>query len=142
MTDDLVVLRVTPQSAGLLASVADDVFDDPVSPEGAARYLAAEGHALFVAIKDGVVVGQIRGVIHAQPDGPPQLYIDNLGVAPAEQRKGVASALLAALLAWGREQGCAICWVATETDNPEGLGFYEAAGFDRKTLAWLELDLL
>lgn len=135
------IRRVMSGSTELLSRVADDVFDGPVSPTSAAGFLAASGHAMFVALKDGVVVGQIRGVIHQQPDGEPQLYIDNLGVAPAEQRQGLGRLLLVSLLTWGGQLGCTLCWVATETDNAEALGFYEATGFSRKTLAWLELEL-
>lgn len=138
---DFEVLHVTPETAPLLDRVAEDVFDDAITPASAAAFLAAPGHALLVALADGVVIGQARGIVHAQPDGPPQLYIDNLGVAPASQRRGAATALVRALKAWGLAQGCVSCWVATETDNAEGLGFYESLGMTRKTLAWFEAEL-
>jgi aminoglycoside 6'-N-acetyltransferase I len=80
-------------------------------------------------------------VVHKQPDGAPHLYIDNLGVAPAEQRQGLGRILLVSLLAWGKQYGCELCWVATETDNAQALAFYAATGFEQKTLAWLEIDL-
>jgi aminoglycoside 6'-N-acetyltransferase I len=135
------ILRLTPRDAGVLGNVVEDVFDGSVSPADAAAFLPAPGHALFVALADAVVVGQIRGLVHVQPDGPSQLYIDNLGVAPGEQRKGAATALIRALLAWGREQGCVACWVATETDNEEARAFYSAVDLREKALAWFETDL-
>lgn len=138
---DFTIHRMTPRDAGLLGNVADDVFDGPITPATSAAYLAAPGHALFVALKDGIVVGQVRGIVHVQPDEPAQLYIDNLGVAPPVQRQGVATGLVRALLAWGRQRGCAGAWVATETENAEAMACYATLGFEQKTLAWFSRDI-
>lgn len=137
------ILLVTRDKAGALAAdrILADVFDDDIDAAGLAAYLDAPGHALFVARADDAVVGQARGCVHLQPDGPPELYIDNLGVAPAYKRRGIATALVRALIDWGRAQGCASMWVATETDNAEGLAFYKALGLDAKTMAYFETEI-
>ncbi len=139
--DGFSILHVTPRDAGVLGNVAEDVFDGPVSPASAAAFLAAPGHALFVALSDAVVVGQVRGMVHLHPDEPSQLYIDNLGVTPTEHRKGVATALVRALLAWGRDQGCGIVWVAAESDDKTAQAFYASLGFEPETLAWFQAEL-
>lgn len=56
----------------------------------------------------------------------PHWYLATLGVAPAAQGCGLGRALLRALLA--RADGDALpCYL--ETDRPENVAFYEAAGF-------------
>lgn len=136
------IVLVTPERRVLLSgSIADDVFDDDMDADALATFLDAPGHALFVALEDGVVVGQARGCVHLQPDGPPQLYIDNLGVAPAHKRRGIATGLVRALMAWGRSQDCALVWVSTEPDNAEGLAFYRSLGLAAKTMTWFETPL-
>lgn len=135
------VRRITAETARLLERVAEDVFDEEIVPERLIHYLADTRHALFVATEDDVVIGQARGMIHLQPDKPPELYIDNLGVAPAHQRRGLARALVQALMNWARSEGCASAWVATETDNVQANPFYAALGFTRATVAYYETAL-
>jgi aminoglycoside 6'-N-acetyltransferase I len=135
------VFRVTLETASCLGRIAEDVFDDEISPVFLEAYLAAPGHALFVAVADGVVIGQARGITHAQPDAPPQLYIDNLGVTPSCQRQGVATRLVLALQDWARANGCTSSWVATEIENAKARGFYAAAGFSGQTVAYYEMDV-
>ena len=126
---------ITPANAALLAHVDPDVFDHAIDPAHLAAYVAAPLHAMFIAMEDGLVVGQIRGCVHLQPDRAADLYIDNLGTAPSHQRRGVASAMMKAMLDWGRTQGCVYAWVATETDNEQAKGFYAAQSFTHDTMA-------
>jgi aminoglycoside 6'-N-acetyltransferase I len=122
------IVRVGPGEAQLLARVADDVFDAEIDPRLLAAYLAAPGHLMVLAVSGGVVVGQGRAMVHASPDQPPELYIDNMGVAPPRQREGIGGRLLDELMAWGREHGCAYAWLGTETDNEAAHGLYGSRG--------------
>ncbi|RJT39691.1 GNAT family N-acetyltransferase [Mesorhizobium waimense] len=105
--------------------VAEDVFDEPVQPDRLASYLRKSGHFMIVALADGVVVGQCAAVIHRHPDKVSELYIDEVGVAPAFQRQGIARKMLDAMFAIGREQGCEEAWVGTEPDNAAARALYE-----------------
>ena len=125
---EIAILRLDEANAGLLDTVADDVFDDVVDPARLAAYIAQPGHLMTVAFAGGRVIGQCQAVIHRHVDRPTELYIDNLGVAEAFRRRGVASRLVQATFAWGRELGCEEAWVGTEPGNAEGRGFYEAGG--------------
>lgn len=125
---EIAILRLDEANAGLLDTVADDVFDDVVDPARLAAYIAQPGHLMTVAFAGGRVIGQCQAVIHRHVDRPTELYIDNLGVAEAFRRRGVASRLVQAMFAWGRELGCEEAWVGTEPGNAEGRGFYEAGG--------------
>ena len=120
--------RLTTDDAALLARVADDVFDEPIDPRRLAAYLAEPNHLMIVARDGGEVVGQCAAVIHRHPDKVTELYIDEVGVAPAWQRRGVARRMLDEMFALGRSLGCEEAWVGTEPDNLAARGLYEARG--------------
>jgi ribosomal protein S18 acetylase RimI-like enzyme len=133
--------HITEANTALLARVDPDVFDHAIVATRVAAYVADPLHAMFVAVDDGVVVGHIRGCVHLQPDRASDLYVDNLGTAPSHQRRGIAAQLMRALLAWGEAQGCTYAWVATETDNEQAKGFYDAQNFERGTIAMFSQEL-
>ena len=132
------IVRVSPAQAGLLDRVAEDVFDEPIDPARLAAFLAEPRHLMVLAIDDGLVVGQARAIIHLSPDEPDGLYIDNMGVDPAFQRRGLGGRLLDELLAWGRERGCGFAWLATETDNLPARALYESRGAEPQTMVFYE----
>lgn len=138
---DIEILRVTPAKAGVLDRVAEDVFDDIIDPALLAAYLVQPGHLMVVAVADGLVVGQARGMAHLQPDEPTQLYVDNLGVAPSHQRRGIARRMLRELFAWARELGCRSFWVATETDNAPARALYAQLAGEAEEMVFYESDL-
>ena len=80
---------------------------------------------MIVAVAAGEVIGQVAAVVHRHPDKPTELYIDEVGVAPAFQRRGIARRMLDAMFAWGRELGCEEAWVGTEPDNLPARALYE-----------------
>ena len=118
-------VRLSPDKAGLLDRIAEDVFDEPVRPDRLAAYLAAPGHIMLVAISSGIVVGQCAAIVHRHPDKVTELYIDEVGVTPAFQRKGIGRAMVERMLAIGKELGCGEAWVGTEPDNLPARGLYE-----------------
>ena len=125
----------------LLASYDADAFDDEITPELLKAYLAAPLHKMAIAIVDGVAVGQARAVLHFQPDAAVQLYIDNLGVGDGFKRQGLATRMIQALLDWGRQSGATSMWVATETDNGEGVGFYNSLDLTGEEMLFFETEL-
>ncbi len=126
------IRRLTPELASSFPSVAEDVFDAEPSGEHLEKLALMPGHALFVGIGGEAVVGQLLAMIQFQADRPPQLYIDNLGVAPPFKRQGVARGLFDAAMAWGRDSGCDSVWLATDVGNSEARGFYASLGFTRE----------
>ncbi|MBI1339724.1 GNAT family N-acetyltransferase [bacterium] len=134
------IVMIQSGNAHILGRTAPDVFDHDPPDAHIRAYLAAPGHALFVAVEAGEVIGQARGVLHIQPDAPSELYIDNLGVTPGHKRRGVATRLLRALIAWGADRGGRSVWVATEVDNDEARGFYGAFGFTGETMAYFQME--
>ena len=74
----------------VLERVAEEVFDGPVERHWATDFLKDSRHQhLVVAVDDGVVVGMVSAVDHVHPDKPPQLWSNELGVAPTHRRRGI-----------------------------------------------------
>jgi aminoglycoside 6'-N-acetyltransferase I len=134
------IIRLTADNAATLGRVATDVFDEPVDPARVAAYLREPGHHLILAVADGLVVGQCAAVIHRHPDKPTELYIDEVGVAPAWQRQGIARRMLAEMFALGRSLGCEEAWVGTETGNVAALRLYEGFGGKAGTFVMFEYE--
>ena len=127
------IIRAAPAQAGLLDRVAEDVFDERIDLGRLAAYLADPSHLMMLAVSNGEVIGQARGVVHRHPDEPTELYIDNLGVTPTRKREGVATRLLDDLVAWARSLGCEQAWVGTEVDNEAARALYQGRGSDAET---------
>ncbi len=124
--------RLRPGDGALLTRVADEVFDDDIMPVRAAAMVAGADVALIIALAadtDGeFVVGQIAGCIIHHPDGPSELFLENLGIAIAWRRRGIATRLIAALAEWGRARGAGSVWVGVEPANETALALYRSVG--------------
>lgn len=119
-----------PEDGAVLRDVAPDVFDYPVDARWSAEFLADPRHHLAVALDDetGQVVGMASGLHYVHPDKPPELWVNEVGVAPTHRGRGVGRRVLAALLAHGRTLGCREAWVLTSQDNTAARRMYAAAG--------------
>lgn len=119
---------LTSRDASVLDRVADDVFDRPVAPSLAAEFLSDPRHYICVAVEDGLVVGFASAVRYVHPDKPSELWINEVGVSPRHQRRGVGKAVMSHLLAHARAQGCREAWVLTDRDNGAARALYGAVG--------------
>ena len=88
------------------------------------------------AVVDGVVVFASRGdaavgraAVTAAPDGTRWTGLSAVRVAEGQRRRGHASALCSALLAWGAGQGARSSYVQVLADNAVGIALYEQLGF-------------
>src|SRR3954469_5745113 len=99
-----------PGDAPVLDRVAPDVFDNEIDPRRTAEFLADARHHLAVAIEGDRVVGMASGVHYIHPDKPPELWVNEVGVAPPYQAQGIGRRLLQALFDRGRELGCRQAW--------------------------------
>jgi GNAT superfamily N-acetyltransferase len=103
-------------------------LDDVVQPKFTAEFLADPRHHIAVAWHEGRVVGFASAVHYVHPDKPPELWVNEVGVSPAHQGKGLATRLLHALFDAGRVAGCRQAWVLTERSNAAAMRLYRAAG--------------
>ena len=122
-----------PGDANVLDRVADGVFDEPVATRWTNEFLADSRHHMVVALDGGWVVGMVSAVHYVHPDKAPQLWINEVGVAPSHQRQGIGRRLLDAMLAHGRALGCTEAWLGTEPDNVAARRLYESAGGAEET---------
>ena len=117
-----------PADASLLLNADPEIFDHPVDEHWAAEFLNDPRHHIVVAMARGHVIGSATATHYVHPDQPPSLFIIEVAVAPTHQRRGVAKAMLRALLAHGRTLGCNTAWVGTENSNAPAQRLYASAG--------------
>jgi ribosomal protein S18 acetylase RimI-like enzyme len=112
-----------------LDNVAVDVFDDPIVESSAREFLADTRHRLVVALDNDLVVGFVSAVIYLHPDKPaPELWINEVGVAPTHQRQGIGKRLMQTVLEEAKRSGCTEAWVLTERDNAAAMTMYTSGG--------------
>jgi ribosomal protein S18 acetylase RimI-like enzyme len=120
---------LAPADSDILNNVAKDVFDDPIVISSAREFLVDPRHRLVVALDNITVVGFVSAVIYLHPDKPgPELWINEIGVAPTHQRKGIGKTLLQAILDGAKQSGCTEAWVLTDRANIAAMALYKSAG--------------
>ena len=117
-----------PGDEALLRASAPGVFDDAGQPPLARQFLSDARHLLSVAIDGSRIVAMASGVLYVHPDKPTELWINELGTAPSHRGRGLAKAVLGALLARARERGCGEAWVLTDRGNEAAMRVYEGLG--------------
>jgi len=124
----LEITLLQQHNAAALDHVAPGVFDHAINPEWTAAFLSDSRHHLAMALAEGQVVGMASAVHYVHPDKPPELWINEVGVAPSHQGQGVGRALLQALLQQGKRLGCVQAWVLTDRANTAAMRLYASAG--------------
>lgn len=118
---------------------ADDVraaahlFDDALDDAASSAFLADDHHHLLIASIDGEPAGFVSAVELLHPDKPrPEMFLYELGVEERHRQRGVATALLASLVAVCRTRGCGEMFVLTDQANEAALATYLRAGAVRE----------
>jgi ribosomal protein S18 acetylase RimI-like enzyme len=112
----------------ILTNIAPEVFDNPINMELTKKFLADPRHHVVVAIDDGLVVGFASGVHYIHPDKLPELWINEVGLAPTHRRRGLGAAVLKELLEVGRVHNCTTAWVLTYRTNAAAMALYSSLG--------------
>ena len=107
---------------------AAPLYDEAPREDAVRRFLDEPGHHLLLAREDGRVVGFVSGVETTHPDKGTEMFLYELAVDPAAQRRGHGRALAAALADLARERGCYGMYVLTDDDNAAALATYTSAG--------------
>lgn len=136
MEDDAPVriVRMKPGDEAMIQR-AEPLFDDPVNLASTRAFLEDDRHHLFIAFTDnGEPAGFVSAVEIFHPDEPqPEMFLNELAVGPAFQRRGIATALVKELLQLCKSRGCSEMWLGTEATNTAALRTYEGTGGKRET---------
>lgn len=141
MSPTPIIRLLGPDDASVLDRVAPDVFDDAIDPRRTAEFLADPRHHLAVALLGDQVVGMASAVHYVHPDKPPELWVNEVGVAPPHRRQGLGKRLLEALFAHGRALGCTEAWVGTEESNAAARRLYAAVGGHEEPMVYVTFRL-
>jgi ribosomal protein S18 acetylase RimI-like enzyme len=117
-----------PGDGHILQNVAANVFDNPVNTAWTKEFLEDARHHIAVAIDDKLVVGFASAVHYIHPDKPPELWINEVAVAPTHRGLGLGKALVSALFELGKIHNCSTAWVLTNRNNPEAMALYSSIG--------------
>jgi ribosomal protein S18 acetylase RimI-like enzyme len=121
---------------GLVAELArSEGWPLELSEEYVPTYLAFPGARVLLAERDGGAVGLLAfcvrpGLFHAGDIG----YIDELVVAPAARRTGVATRLLQTAMDRMAAHGCKEISLSTGLDNAEAQRLYRSLGLTEESL--------
>ncbi|HVF05214.1 MAG TPA: ribosomal protein S18-alanine N-acetyltransferase [Frankiaceae bacterium] len=101
------------------------LFDDAWSPEMFWNELAQGDSRTYVVLtEDDRVVGYAG--LAAMPD---EAFVQNIAVAPDQQRRGLGAALLTALLDDAKRRGLDRVGLEVRVDNAAAIALYERFGF-------------
>jgi ribosomal protein S18 acetylase RimI-like enzyme len=122
------VIRAIRGGEGQAVVAAAGLFDSPPDLATADRFLATPGHHLLIAYEGETPVGFVSGVELSHPDKGTEMFLYELAVDEAFRRRGIATALVEALLEIARQRSCYDLWVLTDADNDAALATYRGSG--------------
>jgi aminoglycoside 6'-N-acetyltransferase I len=141
MNETIEIRVLAAADASILDHVAADVFDAAIDSALTAEFLEDPRHHLAVALANGKVVGMASAMHYVHPDKAPELWINEVGVAPPYQRRGVGRRLLEALFDHARLLGCGEAWVLTEPGNNAARRLYAALGGEEEEAVYITFQL-
>lgn len=141
MAEGISIRLLSASDAAALVAVADGVFDGAVDPAYAAEFLADPRHHMAAAFDGDRIVGMASAVHYVHPDKAPELWVNEIGVAPAYEGRGVGRGLMRTLFAHARTLGCVEAWVGTERENQPARRMYAAVGGAEKDMLCVAFDL-
>ena len=122
-----ITITIAPMSEETLEAVAaleKACFTAPWSLKGLREELVNPMAFFIVALIDGQVAGY-AGLHHVLDEG----FIANVAVGESYRRRGVASALLEAFIAYAREHGLVLLTLEVRVGNTAAQALYQQYGF-------------
>lgn len=136
------IVRMKPGDDAMVKR-AEPLFDDPVDAAATRAFLADERHHLLIAFTEAdQPAGFVSAVELFHPDEPrPEMFLNELGVDPAFQRRGIATALIRELIQVCKSLGCTEMWLGTEETNAPAIRTYEKTGAKRETFVLFTYEI-
>lgn len=104
------------------------LVEDAVAEADCGRWLDHDDRVLFVAERDGELVGHVSGLLTEAPDiyeRDQQCHIDGLYVKPDHRRQGIASDLVDRMVAWAGARDCEYLGVTVHVANEAARRLYD-----------------
>ncbi|MFT3852864.1 MAG: GNAT family N-acetyltransferase [Ilumatobacteraceae bacterium] len=127
---DLRWLDASDVDAVLAASA---LFDAPAVETWARELLEQPNHHLCIADLDAEPAGFVTGIEMTHPDKGTEMFLYELGVDEPSRGRGVAKALVRALIARAEARGCYGVWTLTERANTAALATYRSTSPDEES---------
>lgn len=128
-----------------LFAIEQDFQADPEKQiQGLTRLMASPAMAHIAVARDGD--GRVVAMVSAQlvistAEGAPSAWIEDMVVAPEWQGRGVGRRVLAAVLAWAKDQGATRAQLLADLDNAPALAYYDHLGWQATRLGARRLML-
>lgn len=94
----------------------------------------ARGHFVRLAVSGGAVVGFIEAAVRNDyvngTSTSPVAFLEGLYVTPECRRRGIARAMVDAVVSWARDRGCRELASDALLDNPGSHAMHRALGFE------------
>jgi aminoglycoside 3-N-acetyltransferase I len=112
------------------AQASVELFWDTLpSQKTITKFLSNPHNILLSAEIDGVLVGQAIAYILERWDiGLPMLFLYSIDVVEDYRRRGIGTALIAAIREIGRAEGCTEAFVFTNESNFAAMQLYQSTG--------------
>jgi N-acetylglutamate synthase-like GNAT family acetyltransferase len=129
-------MECRPASAEDADRVAEllEQLDHPATPEAARRrlqVLAASHHDVWVAERDGTVVGLVAIHVSASLERDGEVAkVNAIVVDEAARRQGVGKQLMALAEREARRRGCVLLFLTTAERRQDAHAFYRGLGFE------------
>ncbi len=97
--------------------------------------IAEADRAILVAVSGNAVVGFVDASLQRHEGGGTyhrtgiDVYVEELIVTASQRHRGVATALMQAIEAWGRDAEARMIWLDTHLTNAAARGLYGAIGY-------------
>jgi GNAT superfamily N-acetyltransferase len=115
------------------------VLDDDAAQQVYVQFSRYPNYRLFVAIKDGAVVGSyallvMHNLAHC---GTPSAIAEDVVVARASQGQGIGRQMMAHALSEARSAGCYKLALSSNRKRTQAHAFYESLGFVQHGLSFV-----
>jgi aminoglycoside 6'-N-acetyltransferase I len=148
-TTGLTVRAARPNDVALIARLYLEVADEVVAREPSFRHVPDAGEvehryqsrivevdrAVLVAVSDDAVIGFVDASLQRHESGGTyqlpgiDVYVEELIVTASQRRRGVGTALMRAIEAWGGDAQARMIWLDTHLANEGSRALYGAIGY-------------